>query len=75
MQKALSDFFERLMNEYGLKSSESIMIGNDESADIAGACHVGMDSLYIHTVQATYRVLDGDFRKIGPLILADGHGC
>ena len=49
MQKALSDFFERLMNEYGLKSSESIMIGNDESADIAGACHVGMDSLYIHT--------------------------
>lgn len=72
-------FFERLMSEYGLKPSESIMIGNDESADIAGAHHVGMDSLYIHTtispkeygrVEATYRVMDGDFRKIGPLILA-----
>ena len=56
------------------------MIGNDESADITGARRAGMDSLYIHTdispkeygrVQATYRVMDGDFRKIRNLVLRD----
>lgn len=70
-------FFERLLRKYALKPQESIMIGNDESADIAGACKVGMDSLYIHTaispkeygnIEATYRVMDGDFRKIRELI-------
>ncbi len=71
-------FFERLLERYALNPWESIMIGNDESADIAGACKVGMDSLYIHTaispkeygkIKATYRVMDGDFRKIRELIL------
>ncbi len=71
-------FFEKLLTRFGLNPAESIMIGNDESADIAGANHVGMDSLYIHTaispkeygrVKATYRVMDGDFRKIRKLIL------
>lgn len=71
-------FFRRLLEQYGLEPSESIMIGNDEAADIAGAWSVGMDTLYIHTaispeeygkVPATYRVMDGDFRKIGRLIL------
>lgn len=71
-------FFRRLLEQYGLEPSESIMIGNDEAADIAGAQSVGMDTLYIHTeispegygnVQATYRVMDGDFRKIAGLIL------
>ena len=54
------------------------MIGNDEGADIAGARRAGMDSLYIHTaispkeygrVEATYRVMDGDFKKIRGLVL------
>lgn len=77
-------FFERLLERYGLEPSESIMIGNDRNADIAGACHVGMDSLYIYTDispkedlceetcpgrRATYYVMDGDFRKIRGLIL------
>lgn len=71
-------FFEKLLKQYGLKPSESIMIGNDESADIAGAKQVGMDSLYIHTaispaeygrVEPTYRVMDGDFRRIRRLVL------
>lgn len=71
-------FFERLMERYGLKASECLMIGNDEGADIAGARHVGMDSLYIHTdisprdygkVEPTYRIMDGDFRKIQNLVL------
>lgn len=96
-------FFERLLKRFGLDSAESIMIGNDLSADIAGACAVGMDSLYIHTeispggdadllaedgksekqpacslppgvgpsgrILPTYRVMDGDFRKIKGLVL------
>lgn len=71
-------FFRRLLEQYGLEPWESIMIGNDEAADIAGAQSVGMDTLYIHTdispeeygkVQAAYRVMDGDFRKIAGLIL------
>lgn len=71
-------FFERLLERFRLEASESIMIGNDEEADIAGAGSVGMDSLYIHTaispreygrVEATYRVMDGDFRKIEGLVL------
>ncbi len=71
-------FFERLMRKFALAPSESIMIGNDESADIAGARHMGMDSLYIHSdispqeygrIEATYRVMDGDFRKIRRLVL------
>ena len=71
-------FFGKLLETYGLKPTESIMIGNDEAADIAGAKRVGMATLYIHTaispteygrVEADYRVMDGDFRKVGGLIL------
>lgn len=73
-------FFERFLKHFGLEPKESIMIGNDEKADIAGANRAGMDSLYIHTaispreygrVRADYRVMDGDFRKIRDLILKD----
>lgn len=71
-------FFRRLLEQYRLDPAESIMTGNDEAADIAGARAVGMDTLYIHTdispkeygkVQATYRVMDGDFRKAAKLLL------
>lgn len=71
-------FFRKLLEKYQLNPSESIMIGNDEAADIVGAQSVGMDALYIHTaispveygrVEADYRVMDGDFQKIGKLIL------
>lgn len=71
-------FFKRLLARFGLDPAECVMIGNDEEADIAGANQAGMDSLYIHTaispkefgrVEATYRVMDGDFRKIRELVL------
>ena len=71
-------FFEKLLKQFGLSPSESIMIGNDESADIVGAKRAGMDSLYIHTAispeeygktDPDYRVMDGDFRKIRGLVL------
>lgn len=78
VKKPSPDFFNGLLKQYRLVRQESIMIGNDEASDIAGACAVGMDSLYIHTdispkecggYQASYRIMDGDFRKIAPLIL------
>ncbi|MCI9277247.1 MAG: HAD family hydrolase [Lachnospiraceae bacterium] len=76
-------FFQRLLERFGLRPAECIMIGNDESADIAGAKQAGMDSLYIHTaispkefgkVEATFRVMDGDFRKVKALLLEEP-GC
>lgn len=70
--------FETLLETYGLNRRESIMIGNDRESDIEGARLAGLSSLYIHTdispqpkgrVRADYCVMDGDFRKIGPLIV------
>lgn len=42
-------FFRLLSERFGLKLSESLMIGNDMATDIAGAGKVGMDSFYIHS--------------------------
>lgn len=77
-KKPSTYFFGKLLEKFGLDKSECIMIGNDETADVAGAKAVGMDTLYIHTaispkeygkIEPTYRVMDGDFRKIRQLIL------
>lgn len=74
-------FFRKLLEQYGLEPSESIMVGNDYEADIAGARSMGMDTLYIHTaispevpagVGATYCVMDGDFRKAAGILLGTG---
>lgn len=71
-------FFKRLLQRYRLEPSECMMIGNDAKSDIAGARRMGIASLYIHTdispellgkVDADYCVMDGDFKKIAPLIL------
>lgn len=79
-RKPSEAFFRRLLERFALDPAECIMIGNDEEADIAGANRVGMDSLYIHTaispkefgkVEATYRVMDGDFRKVRALLLGE----
>ncbi len=81
VKKPSKEFFERLLKTYRLSVEESVMIGNDEADDIAGAASVGMDSLYIHTdisprrtgkFTAAYCVPDGDFRKIKDLILNGG---
>lgn len=79
-KKPSEDFFNKLIKKHNINIGESIMIGNDGTSDIAGANKVGMDSLYIHTeispvgedgteVDATYKILDGDFCKISNLIL------
>lgn len=46
-------FFDALIQRYGLKKEESVMIGNDCIADIAGAHEFGMASMYVHTNQST----------------------
>ena len=71
-----SCYYKTLFDRYGLKKSESIMIGNDYVSDIGGAAHFGIDSLYIHQsispdiegeLRSTYTVMDGDVYKIKKL--------
>ena len=78
VKKPSPKFMEMLLDEYQLDKSKSIMIGNDCGSDIAVANACGMDSLFIHAnispplpkeIPATYAILDGDFRKVAPLIL------
>lgn len=73
-----SHYFEILFERYGLKKSESVMIGNDFRSDIGGAADFGIDSLYIHQsispdiegeLRSTYTIMDGDVHKIKGLIL------
>lgn len=72
------DFFDALFKKYKLKKIESIMIGNDFRSDIGGAYNFGIRSLYIHQeisspitgeLLSDFTVMDGNFRKIKPLIL------
>lgn len=78
VKKPGKSFFGKLIETYGLDVRRSIMIGNDEEADIVGALQCGMDCLYIHSdispcvygkVKPTYIVTDGDFTKIKELVL------
>lgn len=78
VKKPSPKFMEMLLEEYQLDRTKSIMIGNDCSSDIAIANACNMDSLFIHAnispplpkeIPATYAILDGDFRKVAPLIL------
>ena len=71
-------YYEILFKRYGLKKSESIMIGNDYLADIGGAADFGIDSLYIHQaispdidgeLRSQYKIMDGDVFKIKKLIV------
>ncbi len=79
-RKPSKQFFDIVIQRYGLKKKETIMIGNDWITDIQGANKAGLDSLYIHTnispsntildkVEAKYIIDDGDFYKISKLIL------
>lgn len=72
------DFFDALFKKYKLKKIESIMIGNDFRSDIGGAYNFGIRSLYIHQeisspitgeLLSDWAVMDGDFKKIKPLVL------
>lgn len=78
VSKPDTDFFDILFKRNKLKKIESIMIGNDWRADIGGAYTYGIRSLYIHQkisspitgeLLSDFTIMDGDFRKIKPMIL------
>lgn len=71
-------FYNALLNRYNLDPSETIMIGNDPTADIRGGKNVGLDTLYIHTnispeldenADATYFIPNGDTLKMRDYLL------
>lgn len=45
-------FYGALLNRHGLIPSESVMIGNDATADAWGAHDNGLASMYVHTAQS-----------------------
>lgn len=71
-------YFDILIERYGLKREETIMVGNDYISDIKGARDAGLHSLYIHQsispeikgkLLSDYKVMDGDVFKIKKLIV------
>lgn len=77
-KKPCAAFFRRLLERYDLAPARSLMTGNEENSDIAGACQMGMDSLYIHTATSSqpqgkykpsYCVMDGDWGKAAEILL------
>ena len=73
-----SKFFNIMLTRYNLNPKETIMVGNDPTADISGAVSVGLVSLYIHTnispelkekPQSTYIIADGDTTKMRDYLL------
>lgn len=77
-KKPSPQFYQTLLQRYGLQAKDCLMVGNDEFSDIAGAIRLGMDSLYMHTEispqleeksKATYCVMEGGFRKAAEILL------
>lgn len=52
VKKPAADFFQTLFDRYDLQKEESVMIGNDVTADMSGAADFGLCGLYIHTAQS-----------------------
>lgn len=46
VKKPSLEFYDILFKKYGLKKSESVMIGNDHICDAKGASDYGIDSMY-----------------------------
>lgn len=51
-KKPSKEFYGLLVQRFGAKPEESLMVGNDDVADCHGAAQAGMDSLYIYTEQS-----------------------
>lgn len=71
-------FYKVILERYGIKAQDSIMIGNDCHSDIMGSYNLGMDSLYIHSnispevdveLKSKFNIMDGDVKKIKDLII------
>lgn len=66
VKKPNLEFFQILIKKEGLDVKECLMLGNDQTCDILGAQHAGMDTWYVHTncspkytkdIKATYEFL------------------
>lgn len=73
-------FFGILFDRYHLDPATCLMIGNERSSDLAGACAAGIDCCYIHTstssgsaaeppVEARFTVMDGDSHKLQEFLI------
>ncbi len=51
--KPHKDIFEYALKNTNATVTESIMIGDNESADIQGGINIGMDTIYVNHIQAT----------------------
>jgi putative hydrolase of the HAD superfamily len=51
--KPHKDIFEYALKNTNANLSESIMIGDNESADIQGGINIGMDTVFVNHIQAT----------------------
>ena len=71
-------FYNIILNRYGLDPKETIMVGNDPTADIKGAKDAGLSALYIHTnlspefdpnTDADFVIPNGDTLKMREYLL------
>ena len=77
VKKPSPRIMHRLLDRYGIDPAASLMVGNDQSADVAVAHAVGMDALYLQTETSSYydpalraelELLDGDFTGLPALL-------
>lgn len=77
-------FFEILLEKYCLDPRKCIMIGNDGTADIAGAASVEMDTFYIHSnispieekeISPTYMLKEMDMKKVCQVLKIEELQC
>lgn len=72
-KKPDTKFYKMLLEKHQLAVEDCVMIGNDNTTDIAGAKELGMDSLYIHSnlspelkgePDSTYYMEEMDMKKM-----------
>ena len=77
-KKPSTEFYNVLLKRYKLKKEETVMIGNDQYADIQGAKKAGLTAYYVHTeispeyieseCPADFKMLDGNIKEMIKLI-------
>ena len=67
----------KLLDAYGLRAADCLMVGNEQGCDVGVAHAAGMDALYLQAetsrpydpaVRAEYELLDGDFSRLPSLL-------
>ena len=82
VKKPDASFINSLMAKHGLIKSETVMVGNEISADIGSAIAAGIDGIYLNTYCHTPQELDADLAACGYdssgielTIIDDGDDC